>query len=538
MSDKSEEVKKAHFESAVALKPEGLVTPQPVRKKREMAAYPKSNSHRNTKLINTKSNNEMRPQNLFEKNRFRAKHRSKSPVNKEVNSKTKTKIITFDSDSENKVNPIADNESEIQLEGVDFDTSGDSSEELVSDNFEEKQKSVSVDEEEFYFTKNEWVIIASIKLPLKAIKDENGKFKLISSGSLLFSQMFYLRERNLIKSIWVGLPGYTTDLESEKQELTELYQQHDWYPIFIDEKLSNEYFYFWENIMKPLFYNFKGLYDDIGGLHRYDEWSWFKIINEKFSEKIIEAKDNHEESHPNAFIWLNNHQLFLVPQFLRKKIKDSHIGLYIHSPFPSSDIFKIFPYRNMILKSILEWDCIGFHAYEHARHFWVTCKRVLGIETEMAKGGHLIINPKSDKSVMIRIGHAGVATESIIKIIESEEFKNKLENREVQNRIIISSIDPLSHFSGIRAKLIAYSKFLRQRPINQRDCKLIQYLTIPKVFMEENLQLTYDSIIELKNQIVAEFGDKVLSIVEYQANDDINKYLIWGETDVLFITNK
>lgn len=156
----------------------------------------------------------------------------------------------------------------------------------------------------------------------------------------------------------------------------------------------------------------------------------------------------------------------------------------------------------------------------------------------MAKGGHLIIKPKSDKFVMIRVGHAGVSTESIIKIIESEEFKNRLENREPQDRIIISSTDPLSHYSGIRAKLIAYSKFLRQRPINKRDCKLIQYLSIPKVFMEENLQMTYESIIELKNQIVAEFGEKVLSIVEYQPNDDINKYLIWAETDVLFITNK
>ena len=498
MTDKSEDIKKPPPNPPFILQSDGAISPQKLKKDNELVPYPKANSHRNTKLINTKSNNEMRSQNLFEKNRFRAKHRSKSPENKEGNSRTKTKIITFDSDSEIKVNPIADNESEIQLEGVDFDTSSDSSEEVEKENIVERSKSINVDEEEFNFTKNDWVIIASIKLPLKAIKDENGKFKLISSGSLLYSQMFYLKERNLIKAIWVGLPGYTTDSESEIQELTELYQQHDWYPIFIDAKLSNEYFNYWENIMKPLFYNFKGLYDDIGGLHRYDDWSWFKTVNEKFSEKIIEAKDNNEESHPNAFIWLNNHQLILVPQFLRRKIKDSHIGLYFHSPFPSSDIFKIFPFRNMILKSILVWDCIGFHAYEHARHFYVWWKRVLGIETEMAKGGHLIINPKSEKFVMIRIGHAGVSMESITRIIESKEFKARLENREPQNRIIISSTDPLSHYSGIRAKLIAYSKFLRQRPINQRDCKLIQYLSIPSVFMEENLQMTYESIIELK----------------------------------------
>jgi len=189
------------------------------------------------------------------------------------------------------------------------------------------------------------------------------------------------------------------------------------------------------------------------------------------------------------------------------------------------------------LKSILDCDCVGFHVYEHARHFIMCCKRVLGLDTEMSKYGHFIVNNKYGDPVMIRIGHAGVVADTIRKKVTSEEFKEKLEKREKQNRTIISSLDPLSHFSGIRAKLIAYHKFLKQRSFYQRDCKLIQYMTIPKVEIEDNMKELRAAIKENENKIINEFGDKVLQIVEVTPDDD-ERFLLWAETDILFVTNK
>jgi len=218
--------------------------------------------------------------------------------------------------------------------------------------------------------------------------------------------MYNLKNKDLLKALWIGIPKYTCNNEEEKQELIELYEKHNCIPIFLEKELEDDYFHYYENIMKPLFYNFKGLYDGGKTISKVDDWRSFKTVNERFAEKIIETKDKYEQEQSNVFIWLNNHQLFLVPQYLRRKIRDSNIGLYMHSPFPSSDIFRIFPYRNAILKSILECDCIGFHVYEHARHFMVCCKRVLGIDNEIAKNGHFIIKYKPESPVMIRIGHA------------------------------------------------------------------------------------------------------------------------------------
>ena len=97
------------------------------------------------------------------------------------------------------------------------------------------------------------------------------------------------------------------------------------------------------------------------------------------------------------------------------------------------------------------------------------CKRLFGLDAEMSNTGHFIINNKNSDPVMIRIGHAGVIPDAIRKIIKSKEFIEKFESIEKPSKTIISSIDPLSHFSGIRAKFIAYHKFLKQKAFYQRD---------------------------------------------------------------------
>jgi trehalose 6-phosphate synthase/phosphatase len=41
-------------------------------------------------------------------------------------------------------------------------------------------------------------------------------------------------------------------------------------------------------------------------------------------------------------IWINDIYLLLAPIYLKKKDIRTNIGFFIHSPFPSSDIYKTF----------------------------------------------------------------------------------------------------------------------------------------------------------------------------------------------------
>jgi hypothetical protein len=49
---------------------------------------------------------------------------------------------------------------------------------------------------------------------------------------------------------------------------------------------------------------------------------------------------------------------------------------------------------------------VGFHLFEYARNFLMTCHRLLNLEYEFSRGGYLGIN-NHGKNVMVRVSHVG-----------------------------------------------------------------------------------------------------------------------------------
>ena len=80
-------------------------------------------------------------------------------------------------------------------------------------------------------------------------------------------------------------------------------------------------------------------------------------------------------------IWVHDYHLMLLPAMLREEIgtskKNVKIGFFLHTPFPTNEIYRILPVRNEILLGVLHSDLIGFHTYDYARHFLSSCSRVL-----------------------------------------------------------------------------------------------------------------------------------------------------------------
>lgn len=85
-------------------------------------------------------------------------------------------------------------------------------------------------------------------------------------------------------------------------------------------------------------------------------------------------------------IWVHDYHLMLLPAMLREEIGDKKknvkLGFFLHTPFPSSEIYRILPVRNEILLGVLHCDLIGFHTYDYARHFLSSCSRILYVSRE------------------------------------------------------------------------------------------------------------------------------------------------------------
>lgn len=73
-----------------------------------------------------------------------------------------------------------------------------------------------------------------------------------------------------------------------------------------------------------------------------------------FADKLTEVINIEED-----YVWVHDYHLLVLPSLLRKQFYHVRLGLFLHSPFPSSEIFRTFPRRLELLRSLLNADLIG-----------------------------------------------------------------------------------------------------------------------------------------------------------------------------------
>ena len=199
-------------------------------------------------------------------------------------------------------------------------------------------------------------------------------------------------------------------------------------------------------------------------------------LNKQYASLATEYLQNEKKD----LIWVHDTYLLLVPFYLRTLNINANIGLSMHSPFPSSDIYKTFPFRAEVLKSMMCSDLISFHVYDYVKHFLTTVNRILGCGTIFKKGGFIAVSSHG-REVMLRVSHIAIEVSDIHDAMDSSEFlkcKKLLSNQipEMRGKYIISSYDRSHPISGIRQKLQAFQGFLEKFPRYRTKVCLVQFM--------------------------------------------------------------
>ena len=150
----------------------------------------------------------------------------------------------------------------------------------------------------------------------------------------------------------------------------------------------------------------------------------------------------------------------------------------------------MFPYRQEFLHCMLLCKVIGFHLFEYARNFLSACRRVLGIQHQVVKGGYLKLNFLG-RDIIISVGHVGIEIDYLQETLSTEEFKNEQQKLSalVHDRVVIGSVDRFSPMAGILQKLEAFELFLEEREKGESGkYVLVQYCPLLHDRSYESLQ--------------------------------------------------
>jgi trehalose 6-phosphate synthase/phosphatase len=150
------------------------------------------------------------------------------------------------------------------------------------------------------------------------------------------------------------------------------------------------------------------------------------------------------------------------------------MGFFLHSPFPTSEIYRTLPVREEILKALLNCDLIGFHTFDYARHFLSCCSRMLGIEYQ-SKRGYIGLE-YFGRTVGIKIMPVGVhmgQLQSVLRLPDREWRLSELQ-QQFEGKTVLLGVDDMDIFKGINLKLLAFENMLRTHPKWQGRAVLVQ----------------------------------------------------------------
>ncbi|CAN0170701.1 unnamed protein product, partial [Discosporangium mesarthrocarpum] len=207
----------------------------------------------------------------------------------------------------------------------------------------------------------------------------------------------------------IGIVRYAPGVDpSEEESLVKALAPFDCVPVFLERDLANKFYRdFCKGVLWPAFHHVVDVYGDL--VLRFfaqptlsELWQCYTNVNRRFRDKIVEVYNEGD------MIWVHGFHLLLLPSFLRRVVRAARVGLFLHTPFPSSEIFRTLPFREDLLRGMLNADQIGFHLYEYARHFLTGCRRILGLtEKESNNKGATEVH-YNGRSVMIKSIHAGI----------------------------------------------------------------------------------------------------------------------------------
>lgn len=293
------------------------------------------------------------------------------------------------------------------------------------------------------------LVIASSRLPV-VVKKVDGKFQYEASSGGLATGVASIEKSN--DSIWVGWPGIESDdlSEKEKSEITAELNRRGCHPVFLNkQQIDDFYFGYCNATLWPLFHYF---YNTAVFSESY--WSTYQEVNRLFAVEIFRF------STKNAQLWVHDYQLMLLPKLLRQKQADAVIGFFLHTPFPSFEIFRLLPEREELLHGLLGANLVGFHTYDYVRHFLSSVLRLLGYESSLGAivyGEHIV----QTDAFPIGIDYANFAKGSHSRSVKKMLKRLNLMQKDMK---IILSVDRADYSKGIPARLDAFELFLDQNP--------------------------------------------------------------------------
>nr|AXH37644.1 trehalose-6-phosphate synthase [Moringa oleifera] len=345
-------------------------------------------------------------------------------------------------------------------------------------------------------------IIVSNQLPIRAYRDtDTHQWCFEYDNDSLYLQLKDGFPPD-VEVIYVGSLKADIDVDDQEEVSQLLLDKFRCVPTFLPVDVHNKFYHgFCKHYLWPLFHYMLPLTPGHGARFDRSQWQAYLSANKIFADKVMEVINPDED-----YVWVHDYHLMVLPTFLRKRFHRIKLGFFLHSPFPSSEIYRTLPVRDDILKALLNCDLIGFHTFDYARHFLSCCSRLLGLDYE-SKRGYIGLD-YFGRTVSIKILPAGIhmgQLESVMSLEDTAKKVKELKER-FDGKIVMLGVDDMDLFKGISLKFLAMGQLLEQNHELRGKVVLVQ-ITNPARSSGKDVQDVQNETNLIVKQINEKYGE-------------------------------
>ncbi|MDP2310619.1 MAG: bifunctional alpha,alpha-trehalose-phosphate synthase (UDP-forming)/trehalose-phosphatase [Pseudomonadota bacterium] len=303
---------------------------------------------------------------------------------------------------------------------------------------------------------NNRVILVSNRLPVR-VRASAGRVDLEQTvGGLATGLAGPHRER---QGEWVGWPGDVARLDAtQRLELDESLRARRLVPVQLTAAEVQRYYEGFSNgVLWPLLHSMPTRMP-----LECRDWDAYVGANERFADVVA------ERWRPGDLVWVHDYHLLLVPSLLRARLPSARIGVFLHVPFPASDVFRVLPRRAEILRGMLGADLIGFQTFSDQSNFLSAVLRALGVEADVDRlevGG---------REVRVGAFPIGVDFAAFDTAGGDEAVDRDLARSAGSAEALLLGVDRLDYTKGIPRRLLAFERLLERHPRWRKRVRLLQ----------------------------------------------------------------
>lgn len=191
----------------------------------------------------------------------------------------------------------------------------------------------------------------------------------------------------------------------------------------------------------------------------------YERVNARFADSVLPLIE------PEDLVWVHDYHLLPLGSMLREKGVKNRIGLFLHIPWPPTRLLVSLPFHDRLVRSMLQYDVIGFQTREWLESFLHYLEREMELDVSEDGTFHY-----EGREVRARAFPIGIDYEEFTAGAKSPQAMDAYERlrESARGRKILIGVDRLDYSKGLGERFDSFERFLTDNPGAAKETILLQ----------------------------------------------------------------